>query len=212
MELSDINEVVDRSIYLALYNVLVYNNYTPDRELYDTKVSYDNKLEEIISEKGFAIELFGYGSNESKDSKRVPRIVYNSLFYLSGTIGNPPNGIVERIDDNYKLVTNQSRTSDLIIEIYLVSNSAKQDRILHSIVAAAIRDRGYIKFYNDENKEFYIEQVGERVDPELREGMIEKVYLFKADDLYQTNPIISSDIISPIKEVNVTKDINLNLK
>ena len=173
------------------------------------KNEYNTAIQNIISVKGFCIELFNVSNSQNKGLKKVPRIVILSNQSLPGSLGGSPdkfytpnNGDI--LNPDYFITSNMpSETTDFSYDICLISNSAKQSRILHSIVALAMPKRGYIPFYNDPSKKFFINQFSYRSIPDTIEGIDEDIYMYQVNDIFETEDTIISTSIKPIDEIKV---------
>jgi len=207
MALSDINEVVDRSIYEAMYQVALAEDLTPDRDTFAAVApGYQTDLERIVTAKGFAVELFGAASDDNKDQKRVPRISYENLYFLQGRIGGGLEKFYVLNGSVYDSFKFQPRTGQLRFQVRLTAKTSKQDRALHGILARGLRNQSYIPFYNDPTKSFLITYVYNRQLPDLKEGLLEKIYLFEAHDLWEDEFIPVTTGIAKIAEIDVAED------
>ena len=138
--LTDIQEIIERSLFERLRQEIVDKGYLPDISIYpDNQAGYDSYLsdkEVIISSKGFAIDIFNSGTNFSKGIKQIPRIIIKTGNFLPGDIGGDPKKFFElQVDDTYIAKVTPPQTSDFYLNIHLVTNSTQQDRVLNSLLA-----------------------------------------------------------------------------
>lgn len=168
--------------------------------------SYESDLSDIVDDKGFAIEVFGVGSSQSKKEKAIPRIVIVANRVLPGSLGGGPVQVYG--DDplnagKLKKDFLQPQTSDLQYDIHIISNTARQDRLMHSIVALALPKRGYVRFYDEFSVNFFVRQYSYRDIPNTRKGIDERVYLYEVLDIFETEQITIQDNISKIQQIKV---------
>lgn len=210
MGLADTQKLVERSIFEAIRKKLVSEGYLPDITLFpNTEIGYGNfqsAVQAIRSVKGFATEIFGHGSSQSKELKRVPRIAIVTRRVFPGDIGgivdseyitNPldPNNIMEVKPDN--------QTADIQLDIHLVSNSAEQDRFLGAILAAVIGSRRYLPIYTDTTQKIFARQYNYYDLPDTMEGIIEKVYSYEIKDLWLFGGDTIRTSVPLIKEITI---------
>jgi len=74
---------------------------------------------------------------------------------------------------------------------------------MHGIIALSVPKRGYVEFYNDNTKQFFISQFSYRSFPDPIEGVNQDVYMYKAEDIFETNDTIISTNIKPIIKMKV---------
>lgn len=201
--LSDINEKVDRSIEEVIYQITLGEGLTPNRDTVADRAAYDTALSTIKSNVGYAVEVFGSSSNDAKDAKRVPRIVYNNLGFVGGNLGGSVQFFYEVNGATFDKKTMPPMTGNLRFKVTLTSKTAQQDRMLHAIMSAAMPNRSYINFYDDADRSFMIRYLYSAANPDLKEGLIEKVYFYEAIDLFETNDIVVSTGVVPITEIIV---------
>lgn len=202
--LSNILEIVDRSIFDAIYQVALDNGYTPPLNLDLTQ--YNAARTSIAMNKGFAIELFGNGGIQTRDVEKVPRIAYNSTRIIPGQLGGAPDKIFTRRASNFDMFDAEilpPHTSTYLVEIHLVSNLAKQERVLNSIIAAALPNKSYIAFYNNPDEYFLIEHYNYRQDEDDEHGITRNIYLFQIPDLFEVDSIKRFEDIAAIKTIKI---------
>lgn len=208
MGLTDIQELVERSIYEQIRLVLVREGYIPDITQVANRAEFDLDLSEIENAKGFAVELFNNGSSQSKGTKKVPRIAMVGRRVLVGEIGNAPEKIYEKdpLNPNSIIsVTPAPETDHLQLDIHLVSNTAKQERFLNAVIAAALKTRSYIPFVNDPTgkSKFFLRQFNYYDLPDAIEGIAEMVYSYEVTDLYLFQGNIESTNVPLIQEITM---------
>lgn len=207
--LSNILEVIDRSIFSVINAKLVEEGYSVDRTI-DGVLTTESlwKIEEatIQAQKGFVVELFGASSNRDKEELKSPRISYIPERLTPGSIGNSP-GYRYNFDSKnniYEKLTDPNQTSDYQFKIHLVANNAMEFRLLHSVIAATIPHKEYIPLYNDPTQNFMVEQYGYQDNPEFKKGLLEGFYMYRVIDIYEYLPKVHDDAISPISETTLT--------
>lgn len=173
---------------------------------------FQNNLLTIANNLGFAIEVFGPSNSQAKYLKKIPRIVIITNQSLPGTLGGAPDRIYLPNNgdilspDFFTAQVQPPQTVDITFDIHLVSNSSKQSRILHGILALSVPKRGYVPFYNDETKKIFVNQYSYRNITDTVEGIMEDIYMYKANDIFETNDTIIATNIKPITEIKVEID------
>lgn len=210
-------ERLERSIYEALRVKTVELGYTPDITQFNiddpdiniAKVAqqqYNQKLKDIISNKGFAIEVFGYAPNQDRGIKKAPRIVLQSEAYLPGTVGLDIAPQYERVGDKYKIKKTTAITTNYYFTLHLISNTTKQHRVLHDIMVKSLPRIGYINLYQNDGQEegdkVFIKYLSYYESDFLAEGIIEKVYRYEIPDIIDTEGEVEEGNIVPIKEIH----------
>ena len=204
--LSNIWEVVDRSVYEKIRLLLVAAGYLPDiTQFADTDAGvalYNTAMANIKTSKGFAIELFGQGSNLHKYEKKVPRIVYNARRIFPGDIGGNPEHQYTKAGAVYNKTAVPPTSSALQFDIFLVYETAKQERVLNSILQGTLKSRTYVKHYNNPNEEFLVVNLSYRDNPDTAFGICEKVLTYQAYDLWDTTDEVI-DTAAPLESVEL---------
>lgn len=217
--LSSIIQRVERSLYEAIRLELVDKGYCPD--IADTVtfpdnpagvIAYNAALGTIVTNKGFAIEVFGVGSNFKKYETKIPRIVILEEQRLPGDLGGSPHltytfipPVNPQDSGTYDSSVLPPQTSDFIYSIGLVYGSAVENRILHQILALALPKRGYINYYdNPTGKEkIFVKHTGFSEMSYDNKGYREASYLYQVSDLFETENTPIRTGISPIHEIRV---------
>lgn len=192
-----------RSIEMALYNILVIEGYTPDRDQYGQNVAaYQAKKKEIQTRKTFCVDLFGHGSPEDRDNKYIPRMVITSSGFLPGSIGNDPTpGYEQDLDGNWKLVNGPTTSSVLKFDVALVSNKTNQDSYMEYVRQKGLPNRSYVDFYDNSGK-FCLQYGQYRNIPQLTHGLIQRLYTYEIIDIFETtNEVVGH--VSRIKQITV---------
>lgn len=212
--LSDIQEVVERSIFYAILQECIDKGYTPDRLLYPSDnagtLAYDAAVTAIASgPRDFCIEVFNHSNTEAKGLKKIPRIVIVPTQNLPGALGGSNDRLyVPDIPNKFYVEVLPPQTTDLNFEIHLLSNNSKQARILTAILALALPKRGYIPRYDDSAQKLFIHNYSFRRFENTQLGILENVYMCEVPDIWETeNIIIPGPRISKITEITVEEKL-----
>lgn len=211
MFLDNIYEIVDRSIFEVIRKALVELGYLPDITKFpDTDagvLAYNQAMEAIKVSKGYAIEVFGQGSSFKKYEKKVPRIVYTARRIQPGDLGGNPDLNYELNGGSYDAYARPPAANNLQFEISLVFKEARHERKLNSIISATLSYRRYIKHYDDETQEFFINNISYRDNPDTAFGISEKILTYEAVDLWDMSGVEVSKV-SKLQEVTITTEID----
>jgi len=154
--LSNMEEVLERSLYQRLLNECKDKGYTPDVQnttLYpNTTVGFaalELAYQTIVTSKGYSIEIFNFGKGDARVNKRVPRIVIQTQNVMEGSLGGDSSRIytIDNLTGKYYAETMPPQTSDFIVDVHLIADTGIQMRVLNAILALAIPRRGFIPFY-----------------------------------------------------------------
>lgn len=222
IKLSDVQQVVDHSIFHRIRKVLVELGYLPDvldrttyPETKEGQVAWNNALTLIKEQKGFVIEIFGTSSNQSRYAKKVPRIVINSDRYIPGNVGNSPTSWYERNAEGVlESFTLPPSTSDYRFEVGIVANTSKQERILNSIISAILPNRNYIPFWKEDTEGWDAELVflvlrrNQRHFNNTNEGIMEKYFLYEAVDLLESVPTLLETNVPVLQEIVIESTVS----
>lgn len=196
--LSNIQELVERSIYEVIRNLLVTEGYLPDIKnpafIKDVKgnlvptseTAWQAAITQITNIQSFSAELFGASSSQSKGLKRTPRIALNSGKIMVGDLGLPPGQTISKnplSPNEYRKFDNPLESSTVQIEIHCVSDTIKQERFLNAIIGKALGQKRYIPFIGSTDK-FFTKYITQYDIPDAQEGINENVYVYEAQDLY----------------------------
>lgn len=207
--LSTIIEDVERSLFESIRLILVEHGYLPDITQFTDDdagvLAWNTAIQTVIANKGFCIELFGSSSSQKKYEKKIPRMVILPKRFIPGDLGSGPEALYEpTLDNKFTKLRQADRTSEYQYEIALISNSAKQDRIMHSVLKVAIPSRGYVNFYKPyDPQEFFVEQYSYRESPDTTSGINEKFYMYRAPDIFERGEQSTGEIITPINTINI---------
>lgn len=210
--LSNIQERVENTVIEHLRLELVAQGYIPDIQDYLPQSqaninAYKAEEAAIITTKGFSIGLFNHSSSDKKYSKSVPRIVLMPRKFNQGDVGNSPYpAFVENEDGLYDGYFQAPTSSDYWFDLMLATNSAAQDRILHSIIRAVFAKRKYIDLlYGTENPvpKVLIEHLDEAYAPDDVEGVINRLHSYRIIDLYETEAQLANLTVGKMAEIEV---------
>jgi hypothetical protein len=204
-------QLITRSIEEVIYQRLLTGGYIPDRDVYAGNESgFRDKEAEIKNTKGFCVGLFGHGVSHDRGIKAVPRISVLGLGFVSGTIGNDPvpHYILNPDELAYTKIKGSPASSNYRFEVALVSNKTSQDNLLELIRFNSLPPRSNIPFYNDTTQSFLINYGFVRQAPDLGTGLIQKIYLYEAIDVFELFTQESLGEIAPIKQIEVVEDSN----
>ena len=127
--LSNIQEIIERSLFEVIRLELVDKGYLPD--IADTGTYPDNStgwaqweadLAAIIISMGFAIEIFSGGSSESRGVQKIPRIVIDSGNFLPGALGGDPRRFFSDQGADYQALVTPPQTVDFYLNFHNVQN------------------------------------------------------------------------------------------
>ena len=214
MALSNAQERLERSLFEAIRKVLVEEGYLPDitnaaryPEPFDgvAQANWQADLKTIEGNKDFAIEAFNH--SQTKGLKKVPRIVIVPRRTMPGDIGYPMDGVImQNPNDPNSFVRAQLpyESSHFNIDIHLVSNSAKQDRILNAVLSKALGMKRFIPYYDDAETRFLVRQYNYLDIPDPMEGIEEKVYSYELPDV--------ADVPEDYTPLGLITEITMELK
>ena len=214
--------LVERSVYHLLRKEVVKRGYLPDIFQYDIQSAdatiarsenerYKRDIVAIKNNKGFAIEVFNYSTNQAYGDKNVPRIVVQTDAFMPGAIGlDPTRNYVKQPDGTFSLTKSTELVSDFYFSIYLVANSTKIIRELHDIMVTVMPRRGYINRYDDNelrpHSNLLIQYLSTSDISYLAEGIIEKVYKYLTPDVHEVDDRILDITVQEIKEIKVNTE------
>lgn len=215
MALNNVQERVERSIFLAINKVLVDEGYIPDVANYQpesdaNQLAYDAAVDAIVAAKTFAAEAFGHSVSLAKGNQRVPRIVITPRRIMPGDIGTWINPLYSRDPLNPDAIVKTKppyKSTNLHIDISTVSGTAAQDRVLNAVLAKALGNgMGYVKVFDSDTETFFIRQFNHYDLPDNEKGIEKRVYSYEVPDLYLTDGEITSNVPF-IKEITVETTI-----
>lgn len=196
---NNVQERIERSILEAIRLTLVAHGYLPDITTFaNTAIGEASRKAALADIQGGGIEVFGHGSSLSKGIEAVPRIVLITRRIMPGDIGKSVQNTyrVDPLDpDNVVQFEPPYESSNLHIDIEVVSNKAAHDRILHAILAESIGGTmGFIKVYDSNNERFFIRQFNFYDLPDTENGIEKKVYSYDIPDIYLTETMVSANV------------------
>ena len=201
-------EIIERSIYMALLRVTIELGYGLDPNNYlPVSVENSEKFQQDLKNLNKYIPIIGTGNATSKDQKITPRIVLNARGFYPGNIGLPRELIEKAEGIGFTANEEPYETLDQYIDVHLVANNQDDLRLLHQIMFWSLPQRGYIKPYTAEKflpyGNIFIE-VGNFFDyPNVNLGLLEKVYEYRIyDTLIGEKEDVITDIV-PMTSVTV---------
>lgn len=210
--LSNIQETIERSIFERIRLVLVEEGYLPDvlDFLPENPANFDlygQALENIKNTKGFVVELFNHQDNLSLGITKVPRIVIVPQQFVEGSLGGDGRRRYIKEGLVYKALAMPTQTSDFNCAIHLLSKTAKQTRILNSILSTAIPRRTYLPFIQELQGNFFIEQETSFQNHDTFKGLTEIIIRYNVPDLFEIDDIVVQDNISPLNTIDLTMKV-----
>lgn len=215
--LSNLQEILERSIFEKIRQILVGEGYLPDitdEVRYPrnpngsftaiANANWEADLTTIRNTKGFAIELFNYSSPDAKGTKKVPRIVIETDRSMPSELGAPAAAYTLVDPDNDEQFLKQPlpyKASTFYFNVHLVGNTSRQMRILNAVLAKALDNVKYIPYYTEPTQLFFIQQTGYFEVPGQQEGLEEKVYQFEVPDLFEISEEVYA--VSKMKIIDV---------
>lgn len=212
--LTDIQEILERSLFERLRLECVDKGYTPDITTFTEdaagQLAYDAAVTAIAAGVNeFAVEVYQNSSAHAKGMKRVPRIVIVPQPFMEGALGGDSKRVYEYISqsNDYNASILPPMTTEYYFNVHLISESAKQMRILNAIMSLSIPVRGYIPFYNDTSNNFFVRKLSGYHEPQTDEGIQEAVYRFQVPDIFEVANNIVATGIAPINQITVDTKI-----
>ena len=201
-------EIIERSIYMALLRVTIELGYGLDPNNYlPVSVENSEKFQQDLKNLNKYIPIIGTGNATSKDQKITPRIVLNARGFYPGNIGLPRELIEKAEGIGFTANEEPYETLDQYIDVHLVASNQDDLRLLHQIMFWSLPQRGYIKPYTADKflpyGNIFIE-VGNFFDyPNVNLGLLEKVYEYRIyDTLIGEKEDIITDLV-PMTSVTV---------
>jgi len=214
--LSNVEEVLERSLFQRLLDECIAKGYSPNVQnatLYPNSAVGFTALEAayntIVASKGYSIEVFNFAKGDARVRKKVPRIVIQTQSVMEGSLGGDSSRIytLDNVTNKYYAETLPPQTSDFIVDIHLIAETAIQMRVLNALLALAIPRRGFIPFYNDSAHKFFTLYLSYLEIQDKEVGLIEKVYRYKIPDLFETNRDMVATGIPKLTQVTVTPSV-----
>lgn len=170
---------------------------------------FKTDLSAIKATKGFAIEIFGVSAPHSKHLKKIPRIVILANRTLPGALGGAPDRFYGNLGDDpffpnsYVAKILPPQTVDFQYDIHIISNEARQSRVMHELVALALPKRGYINTFLNPTQKIFVRQYSYRDIPNTSKGIDEQVYLYEVKDIFETDDKVVQQDIKPLVEIKI---------
>lgn len=209
--LSNIQEIIERTLFEKIRVEVVDKGYLPDVTLYtDDDPGWSQwgiDIDTIVTNKGFAIEVFNAGISESRGVKKLPRFVINVGSFLPGALGGDPQRFFQDQGVDYTALVTPPQTADFYLDVSVVVGSISQLRILHSILSLAIPKRGYHKFYNDTTNSFFVRNINYYDADNDAEGILEKVYGYEIPDCWDTEDTEFTASIAKMTEITLNTNV-----
>ncbi|MAO08127.1 MAG: hypothetical protein CL596_05375 [Alteromonas sp.] len=228
MALPITQQLIERSIFKAIKEIIVKEGYFPDVDNYSIdnpepaiaeseqkRLKHDVKI--IAAEKGYAVELFSNGTQEDRGQIKPPRIVIESESFLPGELGIDTTKTFEKKENgNYKAIDNSFLTqlSDYYFYIRLISNSVEQERVLNSIIISSIPRRGYLKWADqailNPHSNIMIQYLS-HTETNWDQGIKEKSFRYEIKDIMEIGPKEIPGEIPAIKNLSIN-DLEIEIK
>ena len=217
--LSNIQEIIERSIFEKIRLLLVDQGYLPDiaaidefdNPIYpDTEegwTQWETDIKNIVTTKGFAIELFNGGTSDARGVKKVPRIVMDPGNFLPGALGGDPRKFFKDQGTHFEALVTPPQTVDFYLNMCLVSNNIVQNRILNSVLGLALSRRGYVNWYNDSTKTFFIRYLNFYDNTTTRDNVIEHVYAYEIPDAWDREDLQVYAEVAKIEEITLETNV-----
>lgn len=213
--LSNIQEVVELTLFHAIRTEVVSQGYLPDITTFaNTQAGSDAYYAAInaiaTGAKGFAVEVFNNSNPEYKGLKKIPRIVLLSEMYMPGDVGGTGNRyyVEKKVNGNtvYDVYSRPPQTVDFSFSIHLVCDSAVQYRVLVAMLANAIPLRGYIPAFkrtglNSDDFNFFIQNISFADLPVTSEAVMEYVLRYEVKDVLLVEYISLIETVPALKEI-----------
>ena len=212
--LTSIQEIIERTLFEAIRQEVVDKEYLPDVSdigtYPDTEAgwtAWEAAINTVVSTKGFAIEVFGGGSNEAKGTKKVPRIVIECGNFLLGDLGGDPRRFFVDKTTHFQALVTPPQTVNFFVNFHLISNTVEQTRILNAIMALAVPRRHYHPWYNDTTKTFFAEYLNYYDQSNVDKGITEYVYGYKVPDAWDHEDIEIYETVAKMTEITLNTNV-----
>lgn len=163
-----------------------------------------NRVSQLLGALDKKVDLYGVGPSDKRGIVHTPRIAITTQFYSPGSLGNSPAKKYELSEDSshYISYTKPPLTDDLLISIHLVSSTIEDDRLLNSIMGAALPSRQYMDLYDNSGK-FLLLYSNQTQDNDVDQGLLVRMHNYMAVDLYRTADTRVDDNIAKLSDVNI---------
>lgn len=216
-----LEKIVTDTIFETIRELLVEKGYIPevtdipniessDPVLAKAAIDiYQTRMDAVIAQKGFCIDLKPYGSNHDKGEKKVPRIVIDVHQFLPGTLGNDttPNYELHESGTYYIRTRSYSLLSNLTFCVYAVGNTAEHMQTMNHLIMQALPYRGYMKPTTEDDllpsNNFFTILRDKGHTPELPEGILERYYIYEIPDLEEIERVFIPGQVALIEEITL---------
>jgi len=209
--LTDIQEIIERTLFEKIRQEVVDKGYLPDITLYTDDASgwasWETDIATIVTANGFAIEIFNGGTSESRGVKKVPRFVMNVGSFLPGALGGDPQRFFSDQGTDYTALVTPPQTTDFYVDVNLVAGSIAQLRIMNAILSLAIPRRGYHKFFNDPTRSFFVRNLDYYDADNEDDGIMEKVYGYQIPDCWDAEDVEFATGIAKMTEITLNTNV-----
>lgn len=215
--LSNIQDIVELTLFHAIRRECVDQGYLPDIVLYPNTTSgaeaYEEAISEIASKKGFSIEVFNNSNTLNKGLKKAPRIVLVSENFMPGSTGLDGSLQFLEVATGFLGFTTPNLVVDYAITVRLIANSGPQLQVLNSILANALPSRGYISAYirgfEEDPFNLFIEKEGYINMGFPQDDLIERGYRFVIPDLMEVERVTQlNDLVAKINQITLETQSN----
>lgn len=191
--LSEVQELVELTIFHALRAVVVDNGYCPNIMAYPNDATgsdlYWRDFEAITTSKGFSVEVFNNSNPEKKGIKKLPRMVIISESMMPGEIGGDGSRFyTPTVANQFQVLSRPPQVMDFNFKVHVLADTAKQARICAGMLANSIPTRGYIPiiqpFSNFTACNLFIEQTAMMPLTMPGDGVLEYAYSYVVKDLW----------------------------
>jgi len=191
--LSDIQLVLDRSIFVALRTEAIEHGYYPNDPSIDFETeagmdAYKAALTAIKADKGFSVEILSHSNAQYKSDKKTARITIDPFGLLPSDTGlDTTPHYIKQEDGSYLKKQYPSKFSQYEVAITVSAQTAEQIRVLNALVANALGRRKYIPRFPATalapSGNIYLENSDSYDDSDIKEGIIEKVYRYSLPEV-----------------------------
>jgi hypothetical protein len=210
--LSEVQELVELTLFHSIRKTVVDNQYCPDIMNYPNtsagSTQYWADFEAITLAKGFSIEVFNNSNPDRKGAKKLPRMVMISEGYMPGEVGGDQSRFYKPIAGNqFQVLQRPPQVVDLSFKVHLVCETAMQYRICTSILANAIPTRGYIPIYQPFGSftpcNLYIQNISYFSVPALGDSILEYVFGYVVKDVWLEEYATLLGTVPALKEIHL---------
>lgn len=207
--LSNIQELVERSLFESIRLLSVSEGYTPDITTFTQdaagNTAYQAALDAIRSSKGFAIEIFNNQDSQNTGQLKVPRITIVPQPFMEGALGGDQTRRYVKNGAVYDAEALPAQTSDYYCNIHLTGTTAVEMRTLNALLSLTVPTRGYIPWQDQVQLEgnFFVKRIGYFTNPDTDKGTTDLVYRYQVPDLFETECIPIEQGIVPLNQITI---------